>query len=186
MSWVYAGFFVKGNEMKAPKINTQYTSHNYDQRNAPIQMLVIHATATRNLEETLSYLIHSKAPNRVSAHYVIDRNGIIYGLVADKFRAWHAGISSWPDISQDINSVSIGIEFQCPVDDKTGSLKGFTMRQIQSGLRLCQYLCAQYHITPDHVVGHSDIAPGRKSDPGLSFPWERFVQAGLACNPQRR
>ncbi len=166
------------------KILKTVRSLHYDARTGPIQMLVLHATATRNLAQTWSYLIDSKAPNRVSAHYVIDRDGTIYQLVADDKRAWHAGVSTWPGMGNDINGVSIGIEFQCPV--KAGALGGFTQKQVAAGIRLCRLLCNMYKIAPENVVGHSDIAPGRKQDPGILFPWERFVEAGVAQNPSRR
>lgn len=166
------------------KIIRSICSPHYNERKKTIRMLVLHATATGTLDETFSYLIDSVAPNRVSAHYVIDRNGQIYQLVPDEKRAWHAGISWWPDMGDDINDVSIGIEFQCP--EKNGQLGGFTKKQIKSGTFLCRYLCDRYQIAPKNVVGHSDIAPDRKKDPGKQFPWEIFVMAGLSDNKERR
>lgn len=167
------------------KILKTVRSPHYNDRTGSVQMLVLHATATRNLAQTWTYLVDSKAPNRVSAHYVIDRDGQIYQLVADDKRAWHAGVSAWPGMGNDINGVSIGIEFQCPVN-KNKTLGGFTQKQIASGIRLCRLLCKRYKISPENVVGHSDIAPGRKQDPGILFPWEQFVAAGVAQNPDRR
>lgn len=150
----------------------QKPSPHFDERTDKINMIVIHATATATLGETFSYLVHSKAPNRVSAHYVIDRDGTVYQLVDEQKRAWHAGVSLW-DGKTDINSCSIGIEFQCPAaHDELGD---FTPEQLQTGVLLCRDICTRYGITAHNVVRHSDIAPGRKKDPGALFPWEEFV-----------
>lgn len=162
----------------------QKPSPHFNDRTTSIDMIVIHATATQTLDETFSYLIHSQAPHRVSAHYVIDRDGTVYQLVDESKRAWHAGISRWGD-REDINTYSIGIEFQCPTQSD-GTLGNFTQDQIQSGLELCHDIQKRYHILPKNVVGHSDIAPNRKQDPGILFPWEIFVREGIASNPKRR
>lgn len=151
----------------------QKPSPNFDERKNSIDMIVIHATATDTLDETFSYLIHSAAPNRVSAHYVIDRDGTVYRLVDEQKRAWHAGVSAW-DGKTDINSCSVGIEFQCPAcDDELGD---FTPEQLQAGVLLCRDICKRYGITAHNVVRHSDIAPDRKKDPGFLFPWDDFVK----------
>lgn len=151
----------------------QKPSPNFDERKDDICMIVIHATATNTLDETFSYLIHSAAPNRVSAHYVIDRDGMVYQLVDEQKRAWHAGVSTW-DGKTDINSCSVGIEFQCPaIDDELGD---FTLEQLKAGILLCREICKRYSITAHNVVRHSDIAPGRKKDPGASFPWDEFIK----------
>lgn len=151
----------------------QKPSPNFNDRTDKIDMIVIHSTATDTLDETFSYLIHSKEPNRVSAHYVIDRDGTVYRLVDEQKRAWHAGVSFWNG-KTDINSCSIGIEFQCPAwGDALGD---YTPEQIESGILLCRDICMRYGITPHNIVRHSDIAPGRKKDPGALFPWESFVK----------
>ncbi|MBO7244826.1 MAG: N-acetylmuramoyl-L-alanine amidase [Alphaproteobacteria bacterium] len=163
----------------------QKLSTHFDERKTAIDMIVFHATATKNLEETLWYFIEKEEGGRVSSHYVIDRDGTIYQVIPEEKRAWHAGISSWGDIKEDINSHSIGIEFQCsPTGER--SFEEFTRAQINSGLLLCEDLMKRYNIKPENVVAHSDIAPERKFDPGVTFPWEEFVQKGLALNPDRR
>lgn len=159
-------------------------STHFNERLLPIDMIVLHATATDTLAQTFYYLIEKEDNNRVSAHYVIDRDGTIYRLVPDDKRAWHAGVSLW-DGQTDNNSRSIGIEFQCPVVGDE-SFAAFTEEQIQAGLALCRELMQKYHILPHNVVAHSDIAPTRKVDPGRTFPWERFFAEGLAENPLRR
>lgn len=160
-------------------------STHFDERKSEIDMIVLHATATKTLADTFFYLIEKEEQPRVSAHYVIDRDGTIYQLVDDSKRAWHAGIARWDDITQDLNSHSIGIEFQCaPLSDKM--LDFFTKEQIASGLELCHHLQEKYHIKAHNIVAHSDIAPERKIDPGMTFPWEIFYQQGLSDNPVRR
>lgn len=154
------------------KITFVPTTH-YDERCAEISIVVLHATATNSLQETLDIFLHKEEGGRVSSHYVIDRDGKIYQLVADEKRAWHAGVSSWGDVKSDVNSHSIGIEFQCPaLGDR--SFKKFTQRQIKSGVRLCRLLTQKYNIQSQNIVAHSDIAPGRKFDPGVGFPMQEF------------
>lgn len=159
-------------------------STHFNERALPIDMIVLHATATDTLEQTFYYLIEKEDANRVSAHYVIDRDGTVYRLVPEDKRAWHAGVSLW-DGQTDNNSRSIGIEFQCPVAGEE-SFGAFTEEQIASGLELCRMLMQKYRIKPHNVVAHSDIAPSRKADPGRTFPWELFFLEGLAENPLRR
>ncbi|MGN1063681.1 MAG: N-acetylmuramoyl-L-alanine amidase [Alphaproteobacteria bacterium] len=145
----------------------------YDERKCPIDMIVLHATATDSVEQTFSYWEQTQAPNRLSAHYVIDRDGQIYRVVDESKRAWHAGVSFWHGWT-DINSHAVGIEFQCPARDNV--LGDFSPAQIEAGIALCRDLVARYHITADNIVRHSDIAPGRKIDPGDLFPFDEFVE----------
>ncbi len=161
----------------------QKPSPYFNERTAKIDMLVIHATATETLADTFGYLIEGQGPAPVSAHYVIDRDGTVYQLVDESKRAWHAGVSFWGDMT-DLNSHSIGIEFQCPAvsADELGT---FSEAQIEAGLVLCRDIMTRYHIPLENVVAHSDIAPGRKKDPGKNFPWNRFVAAGLALANRR-
>lgn len=163
----------------------QRPSTHFDERKSNIDMIVFHATATNSIEETLSIFIDKEDGGRVSSHYVIDRDGTIYQVVPENKRAWHAGVSSWGDIKEDINSHSIGIEFQCPaLGEKT--FVDFSNEQIEAGLKLCADIMKRYNIKPENVVAHSDIAPDRKFDPGQTFPWEIFCNQGLALNPMRR
>ena len=166
------------------KIIQKFSTH-FDERKAKIDMIVFHATATQTLEETLKIFIEKEEGGRVSSHYVIDRDGTIYQVIPEEKRAWHAGISSWNEIKEDINSHSIGIEFQCPPRGEKTFID-FSKEQIEAGLLLCEDIMKRYKIKPENVVGHSDIAPFRKFDPGITFPWEIFVQKGLAINPDRR
>jgi len=116
--------------------------------------------------EAINYLVDAK--NKVSAHFLINKNGEIYYLVDIKNRAWHAGISMWKD-NKDINSSSIGIEI-----DNSGHLldfENYTKKQNSSLIKLLHYLTKNYKIDFNYILGHSDIAPYRKIDPGEKFPW---------------
>lgn len=166
------------------KIIQKLSSH-FDERKADIDMIVLHATATNSIEETLSIFIEKEDGGRVSSHYVIDRDGTIYQVIPEEKRAWHAGVSSWREITEDINSHSIGVEFQCPAAGER-SFMDFSNEQISAGLILCKDIMARYGIKPENVVAHSDIAPDRKFDPGATFPWEEFYNQGVAANPLRR
>jgi N-acetylmuramoyl-L-alanine amidase len=113
---------------------------------------------------------------KVSAHYLINREGLIYQLVDDSKRAWHAGVSYWLGRSK-LNDNSIGIELSNP-----GHLNGyreFTNSQISSLIYLCQGLIDKYQIKPINIVGHSDIAPDRKKDPGELFDWKLLADHNI-------
>ena len=113
---------------------------------------------------------------QLSAHYMIGLDGKIYRMVEDKYRAWHTktGASYWKGLD-DINSCSIGIEI-CSL---SLGQKQYSKKQISSLLRLCKTLIRKYHIKKQNVVGHSDICPNRKPDPGKSFPWEYLARHGV-------
>ena len=136
---------------------------------AKVKFVVLHYTQTETLAQALDIL---RDPSReVSSHYVVDRDGDVYRLVAEDKRAWHAGVGSWRG-EDDVNSVSIGIEI---VND--GPPEPYPERQMRAVVALCRNLAARYPGV--EFVGHSDVAPGRKVDPGPLFPWERLAEAGL-------
>ena len=165
--------------------NTTYRSPDYrsGQRRSHIDMIVLHSTETNSLEETARCFMTEKE-RTVSVHYVVDRDGKIYQFVPENRSAYHAGKAKWRLVTGEevtnINSRSIGIEFQ------RGSGQTFTPEQIRAGLELTQSIKNRYNIPSDNVVGHSDIAPSRKSDPGNDFPWELWAKNGLAANAERR
>lgn len=152
-------------------------------RNSGIDMIVLHSTETPSLSVTANCFIAEKERN-VSAHYVVDRDGKIYQFVPENRAAHHAGKAKWRLVTgqevTDINSRSIGIEFQ------RGPGQTYTPAQIKAGLELTKSISQRYNIPPQHVVAHSDVAPSRKSDPGNDFPWELWNMNGLATNSQRR
>lgn len=150
-------------------------SPNHDERRA--QVVVLHQTEMDSAEAALLTLRTRNAQGRVSAHYLIGADGRLYQLVAESARAWHAGASRWAGIA-DLNSASIGIEL-----DNDGQ-SPFTEAQIQTLLRLLQDVTTRLGISPQMVVGHADVAPTRKRDPGVLFPWRRLAEAGFGLWPR--
>jgi N-acetylmuramoyl-L-alanine amidase len=150
-------------------------SPNFEPRRPVI--IVLHATEQGSAEQSLDTLRSANRGGKVSAHYLIGDDGRIYQLVADGDRAWHAGGGSWGTIT-DLNSASIGIE----IDNEVG--EPYTEAQIGSLLRLLDDLCARLDIPKTQVIGHADMAPTRKRDPGPLFPWQRLAQAGFGRWPQ--
>ena len=138
-------------------------------------MLILHYTGMPDDgEEALRWLCNPIS--EVSAHYLVFPNGNAVQMVPEVRRAWHAGRSSWAG-ETDINSCSIGIEIVNAGHD--GGLPPFGETQIGSVIRLCRDIVTRWGIRPERVLGHSDVAPGRKQDPGERFPWERLNAAGV-------
>ena len=146
-------------------ISHRYKSLNFDLRKKKISFLIFHYTETENLAKAIKLLTGKK--RKVSCHYIIDKNGEIYNLVDEKKRAWHAGESMWKR-SKDINSRSIGIEIVYPGEVLR---KKYRKEQIESLIKLSLSLKKKYKICNQNILGHSDIAPYRKKDPGEKFPW---------------
>ncbi|WAH63995.1 N-acetylmuramoyl-L-alanine amidase [Xanthomonas hortorum] len=149
-------------------------SPNYDTRR-PI-LIVLHFTDQHSVQQSLSTLRGRNSGGRVSAHYLIGDDGQRYQLVSDDQRAWHGGAGRWGTIT-DINSASIGIEL-----DNDGSAP-FAPAQIDSLLILLDDLCTRLRIPRTQIVGHEDVAPTRKNDPGPLFPWKRLADAGFGRWP---
>ncbi len=142
-------------------------------------MVVIHYTAMDSAAEAIERLCDPEF--EVSAHYLIDSDGTITQLVSEELRAWHAGAGAWGDVT-DVNSHSIGIELDyCPPFE--GILQ-FDPRQMQALQDLLTDILQRHpEITPESIIGHSDMAPGRKVDPGPRFDWRRLALRGLALWP---
>ena len=135
----------------------------------------LHYTGMPDEDEALRWLCDPRS--EVSAHYVVFENGHVAQLVPEARRAWHAGGSSWAG-ETDVNSCSIGIEIANPGHD--GGLPPFGEAQIEGVIALCRgHRGALARSAPDRVLAHSDVAPGRKQDPGERFPWERLHEAGV-------
>ena len=151
-------------------------SPNFDARpqGGPIDMLVIHYTGMPTAAEALARLTDPEA--KVSAHILIDEDGTLYHLVAEKDRAWHAGESYWRGTTG-LNARSIGIELVNPGHEF--GYRPFPEAQMAALVALASALVRRYRIPPYNVVGHSDIAPRRKSDPGEFFDWRRLAWAGV-------
>ena len=150
-------------------------SPNHDERQSgPPDMILLHYTGMESAEAAHNRLRDPEA--RVSSHYLVFENGDIAQLVPEARRAWHAGVSSWEGIT-DINSRSIGIEIVNPGHDF--GYPDFPKRQIAAVIALCRGIIARRGIARDRVLGHSDVAPSRKRDPGEKFPWRLLSDSGV-------
>ncbi|WAC49707.1 N-acetylmuramoyl-L-alanine amidase [Asticcacaulis sp. SL142] len=148
-------------------------SPNFNERASPPDMIVLHYTGMETAGAALDRLCDPQA--KVSAHYVIDEDGTVYRLVAEARRAWHAGVSFWKG-ETDINGASIGIEIVNPGHEF--GYRDFPPEQIEALVLLLDDIRDRWDI-PDHrILGHSDVAPERKEDPGELFPWSYLAQRG--------
>ena len=139
-----------------------------------IIFIVLHYTGMKKETEALRKLCDYKS--KVSSHYFIKNSGEVLNLVPDLYEAWHAGKSSWKKYSL-LNKFSIGIEINNP--GHRHGYKKFTSNQISSLIRLLKYLRKKYNIKSQNILGHSDIAPDRKKDPGEKFPWQKLASKNL-------
>nr|WP_321443895.1 N-acetylmuramoyl-L-alanine amidase [uncultured Cohaesibacter sp.] len=153
------------------------SSPNFGERKngSKIDMILLHYTGMEDDDQALDWLCNEKS--EVSSHYYIDRCGAIQQLVAEECRAWHAGEAFWKG-EKDINSCSIGIEIA------NAGHEDFPEDQIKAVIALCQDLMARHDIPSYRVLGHSDVAPGRKIDPGVKFPWQKLADAGVGPMPE--
>ncbi|HTT79293.1 MAG TPA: N-acetylmuramoyl-L-alanine amidase [Stellaceae bacterium] len=147
----------------------------------PVDMLVLHYTGMQSATAALDRLCDPAA--RVSAHYLVEEDGAVWQLVAEERRAFHAGISQWQRDS-DLNRLSIGIEIVNPGHE--WGYRPFPEAQMAAVEALCGAILRRHPIPPDRVVGHSDIAPDRKSDPGELFDWPLLARAGIGLWPPPR
>lgn len=159
----------------------QTPSPNFDERTLPVSCLILHYTGMKTGDAALARMTDAEA--KVSAHYMVEEDGEIFQLVDEDKRAWHAGVSEWQGESN-INSNSIGIEIvnrghDWPNED--GSLADFPDVQINAVIALCKAIIGRHG--PLNILGHSDIAPDRKIDPGEKFPWQGLAAAGLGYWP---
>ncbi|GGA40014.1 N-acetylmuramoyl-L-alanine amidase [Sphingomonas psychrolutea] len=150
-------------------------SPNFDERLLPVSIVVLHYTGMQTAEAAIDRLRDPAA--KVSAHYLIAEDGQVLRMVAEEKRAWHAGKSRWRGI-EDVNSASIGIEIVNPGHEF--GYRPFLEEQIDALIPLLAGIKERYGITRGNVVGHSDIAPTRKQDPGELFPWSRLAKVRLA------
>ncbi len=137
-------------------------------------MLIIHYTATDTADVAIRWL--ANPVSKVSCHYVVDDEGLITRMVPEATRAWHAGVSYWRG-DRDINSRSIGIEIQNV--GPSGGYPDFPEIQMRSVVDLSADIVRRHRIRPENVLGHSDVAPFRKVDPGEKFDWLRLARAGV-------
>lgn len=152
-------------------------SPNYDERRPPghpVDMLILHYTGMPTAEDALCRMCDRKAA--VSAHYLVDEDGQVVSLVSERYRAWHAGKSHWAG-AEDINFRSIGIEIVNPGHEF--GYRPFPDAQIEAVIALSHEILARHPIPAERVLGHSDVAPTRKEDPGELFPWARLADQGV-------
>jgi N-acetylmuramoyl-L-alanine amidase len=136
-----------------------------------IKFIIFHYTGMRKESEAINRLTNIQS--EVSCHYLIKKNGEIITMVPDLYIAWHAGKSFWRKYKS-LNQNSIGIEITNPGHEF--NYKKFSKKQISSLLKLSKFLIKKYKINPKNILGHSDVAPDRKKDPGEKFPWKYFSQ----------
>jgi len=144
-------------------------------------MLVLHYTGMQSAKEALDRLCDPSA--KVSAHYLIDEDGSLYQLVHEEKRAWHAGVARWRG-ADNVNDRSIGIELVNPGHEF--GYRDFPTKQIHCLIDLCRDLMARHPIPARNVVGHSDVAPTRKTDPGERFPWPLLSRLGIGLENQTK
>jgi N-acetylmuramoyl-L-alanine amidase len=150
-------------------------SPNFDERSLPVSMLVLHYTGMPDAASAINWLANPES--KVSAHYVVTEDGRIIRMVAEDKRAWHAGLAHWRGVT-DVNSASIGIEIVNPGHE--WGYRPFPDTQMSALIPLIHDIVQRYHITRGNIVGHSDVAPARKQDPGELFPWGKLARLRLA------
>ena len=157
-------------------------SPNFDERTSPVSILVLHYTGMGDAAQAIAWL--RNPISKVSSHYVVAEDGQIVLLVEEDKRAWHAGLSSWREVTGNLNSASIGIEIVNPGHEF--GYRPFPKQQMDAVVTLSADIVARHGIEPINVVGHSDIAPARKQDPGELFDWEALASRGLAVPRPKR
>lgn len=150
-------------------------SPNFDERRLPVSILVMHYTGMQDAASAINWLANPES--KVSAHYVVTEDGQVVNMVREEDRAWHAGRGYWRGI-EDINSASIGVEIVNPGHE--WGYVPFPEEQMDAVTRLAHDIVKRHHIVPANVIGHSDLAPSRKQDPGELFDWDRLAKHGIA------
>jgi len=150
-------------------------SPNFGERKSNIDMLLMHYTGMKCGQAAVKWLCTRESG--VSCHYLVDIDGAITQMVCESKRAWHAGKSLWQGV-EDINSCSIGIEIQN--EGPLANFPDYPEIQIDAVIALSKDIMARHEIMPERVLGHSDVAPGRKIDPGEKFPWQRLAEHGVS------
>ena len=148
-------------------------SPNFDARTSPPDMIVLHYTGMQTGDAALARLRDPVA--KVSAHYMVEEDGRLYRLVPEERRAWHAGLSFWRG-ETGLNGVSIGVEIVNPGHEF--GYRAFPDLQIAAVIALLNEIRGRWSVPDTRIIGHSDIAPDRKQDPGELFPWKRLAEAG--------
>ncbi len=163
-------------------VHREQPSPNWDERELPISMVVLHYTGMPDAAGALARMCDAEA--KVSAHYMIDEDGTVTRMVPEAKRAWHAGKSYWRGAT-DINSASVGIELVNPGHE--WGYRPFPEAQMEALIPLLHDIVQRHDIPRANVVGHSDVAPARKDDPGELFAWDLLARYRLAlARPELR
>lgn len=156
------------------------TPYQSSREGVAIDMLVLHYTGTRTSQEAID-ILSGKTDREVSAHYTVDEDGTVYAHVPESEKAWHAGVSHWRG-QDNVNAKSVGIEIVNPGHEF--GYRVFPKSQMLAVAELAQGIIARHGIAPRNVVGHSDVAPARKEDPGELFDWPWLATQGVGMWPQ--
>jgi N-acetylmuramoyl-L-alanine amidase len=160
--------------MSKPAVEPHPSPNHGARRDGPVDILLLHYTGMPDAQQALDWL--SDPESKVSSHYFVFEDGRVLSLVPEERRAWHAGAARWGDAT-DINSRAIGIEIANP--GHPGGLPPYPDAQIEALIALCREIVGRNPIPPHRVLAHSDVAPGRKLDPGERFPWAQLAAAGI-------
>ncbi|HKR16275.1 N-acetylmuramoyl-L-alanine amidase [Rhizorhapis sp.] len=150
-------------------------SPNFDDRTLPVTMLVLHYTGMPDAASAIEWM--TNPASKVSAHYCVTEDGQVIRMVDEDKRAWHAGLAYWRGVT-DVNSASVGIEIVNPGHE--WGYRPFPEEQISALIPLVADIVKRHGITRGNIVGHSDVAPARKQDPGELFPWHRLARLRLS------
>lgn len=156
-------------------VHREVASPNWNERKLPVTMVVLHYTGMQTADDALARMCDPAA--EVSAHYMIDEDGTVTRLVPEEKRAWHAGRSYWRGVT-DVNSASVGIELVNPGHE--WGYRPFPDAQMEALAPLLADIVKRHNVPRANVVGHSDIAPARKTDPGELFDWDTLARLRLA------
>lgn len=162
--------------LKLNKLNSPNFS---DRGDYQVSLLVLHYTGMKSANEAIERLCDKNA--QVSSHYVVDEEGVIYQLVDESNCAWHAGVSYWRG-HKNVNNISVGIEIVNPGHEF--GYRAFPNRQMQAVALLCKDIVFRHKILPVNIVGHSDVSPLRKTDPGELFDWKWLAGQGIGLWPE--
>jgi len=176
--WLWPG---RGGPLKAPETSLAtrvLPSPNHGARRGwtRADMILLHYTGMGTAKAAARWLANPKS--KVSTHYLIEEDGTIIQMVSEWRRAWHAGTSVWAG-EHDINSVSIGIEIHNHGHEAPGGLPPYPRAQMEAVAALCRDIAARWSVPAERVLGHSDVAPGRKRDPGEHFDWQWLAEQGV-------
>ena len=152
-------------------LNYSINFNSTKRRKKQIKFIIFHYTGMKKESEAINKL--TSIQSKVSSHYLIKKSGEILTLVPNSYIAWHAGKSGWKKYKS-LNNNSIGIEITNP--GHKFNYRKYSKKQINSLLKLSKFLIKKYNINPKNILGHSDIAPDRKQDPGEKFPWKYFAK----------